>query len=136
MFGRVISVVSILLAGWVVATPVLARSRVIAQASTQRPLGSVYLSRGLTPGHRYRIDVGGNGHRPFSGNGFEYLVLIQKGRLDTSNTPLSLNGTTPRSFSVTQPVSGGVHQWSVTFSVQLKSGRGLSVRLVDLGVRK
>ena len=136
MLRRIITVASIVLLCSSLSSPVSAASHVVAQASNKGPQGSVFLSRSLLPGHSYRIDVAAQGHHAFRGNGFEYLVYVQNGRLGSDNRTLQLTGTTPRSFSLQQPVSTGVNQWALTVNVQLAAGRGLTVRFVDLGRAK
>jgi hypothetical protein len=116
-----------------VVPPSLARSNVIAQKSTKAPLGLVYLRSGLVPGHWYRVEVTSSGHQPFSGYGTEYLIGVAKGRLFTGSPSLSLNGTTPRYFAVSQPVKGRLSEWILAVQIQLKKGHNLTVRIRDMG---
>ena len=136
MLKPTLMVVSILVILGSLTSPASAASRVVAQASNKVPQGSVYLSGNLKAGHSYRIDVTAQGHQPFHGIGFQYLVYVENGRLNSDNKPIQLAGTTPHSFSVKQPVSKGVSQWALTVNVQLTSGRGLNVRFVDMGRAK
>ena len=115
------------------ALPVLASSHVIAQKSSKEQQGSVYLVHALRGQHTYRIDVTASGRQPFAGYGTEQVVGVYKGRLYTDSPSMKLNGTTPRSFTVAQPVRGTVSEWLLAVDVQLKRGRGLTVRFVDLG---
>lgn len=130
---RLLPVFPLMLALSVLPAYAAASPRVVAQASSKQPLGSVYLSRGLVPGHTYRVDVAAQGRHSFGGSGFEYLLYIQSGRLGTLNKSLKISGTTPHSFTVRQPMSSGVNAWSITLMIQLKSGRGLAVKLLDMG---
>ena len=66
----------------------------------------------------------------------EDYVFVYKGRLFTGTKPLKLTGNTPQTFQIDQPVTGHVTQWLLTVFVQLKGGRGLTVRFVDLGKTK
>lgn len=136
MSRRSLVLLSLLALSAALATPALAQSHVIAQKSSKSPQGSVFLSARLTPLHTYRIEVSGTRHLPFLGSGTEHVVGVYKGRLFTGDVPLKLTGTTPHSFTVAQPSTAKVSEWILAVGVQLKSGRGLTIRFVDLGRHK
>ena len=116
------------------ASPALARTHVIAQKSSKATQGTVYLRSGLRSGHKYRIDVTAYGHQPFAGYGTAYFMGVLKGKIFTGTPPsLTLNGTTPHSFSVSQPYGASLREWILAVQITLKRGRNLTVRFVDLG---
>lgn len=135
MSRRLSIVLSPLALALVLATPVFAGSHVIAQKSSKRFEGSVYLSTRLAPGHKYRIEVTAPGHQPFAGSGTETYLGVAHGRLFTDTQNLRWNGVTPRSFTLSQPVPVKLSQWLLAVGIQLKAGRGLTVRIVDTGHR-
>jgi hypothetical protein len=111
----------------------LARTNVIAQKSSKVPQGTVYLRSGLRPGHWYHVEVTASGHQPFSGYGTEYIIGVAKGSLFTGSPALTLNGTTPHTFTVKQPVQAKLSEWILAVQIQLKKGRNLTVRFRDMG---
>ncbi len=96
----------------------------------------MYLSHNLKPGHRYRLQIVSRGHRPVVGTGFQYYTYIQNRRLYVGHKPLELRGKTPLSVTFDQPISQRPAEWSMAENVVLRQGRGLTVRLFDLGTHK
>lgn len=117
------------------ALPVFARTTLVTQRSSKSALG-LYISHNLKAGHRYRLQVVSQGHRPVVGNGFEYFTYIQNRRLYVGHKPLNLHGMTPLSTTFGQPIGTKPAEWSVTENIVLRHGRGLTVRLFDLGTSK
>jgi hypothetical protein len=109
-----------------------ASSHVVAHKSSHG--AGLYLAAGLRPGHKYRIEVRTSGHKTFSGFLLEHVVGISGGRLFTDDPTKGLSGTTPRDFTIRQPVSG-IRQWGMTLQVALRHGTGVTVRILDLGKR-
>jgi hypothetical protein len=114
----------------IVVTPASARSTVVAQKASKKS-GTVYIAHRLVSGHRYRIDVVSKHHRTFAGNAIENYISVKSGRLVQGVHPMKLSGTTPKSFSLTQPVSGHLGSWIVALTVDSARARRLIVRIVD-----
>ncbi len=114
------------------ALPAYAHSGVVAQRTTKK-LPGIYLSHGLLPGHRYRLQVTSSGHRPIFGYGFEYYTYISDRLLHAGSHSLQIRGTTPTSLTLTQPIGNKLAEWDFVVTVQLRTGRGMTVRLIDLG---
>jgi hypothetical protein len=115
------------------AIPAFAGSRVIAQKTAPQPNRAVYLSHWLAAGHRYQISVSALGHARFQGYVMEQYTYVVSKHLYTGSKTIALNGTAPRSFAMSQPVSGRLTEWVLVADVQpLRSAR-LTVRLADLG---
>jgi hypothetical protein len=115
--------------------PAYAGTTLIAQRSSKTASG-LYISHNLRPGHRYRLEIISRGHRPVIGTGFEYFTYIQKRRLYVGHQPLNLHGTTPMSTTFTQPSGKKPAEWSLAENLVLRRGRGLTVKLFDLGAQK
>ena len=132
---RLVSLFSLVMLAALLASPALARSKVIAQKSTKVPMGSIYLAVRLHSGHSYHVDVTADGRRPFLGYGTEQLLGTANKRAFTTSSSLSLSGTTPRSFTVRQALSAQVklNEWVLAVQIQLKAGKKMTVRIVDLG---
>lgn len=112
-----------------------ARTTLIAQRSSKTATG-LYISHNLRPGHRYRLQILSRGHRPVVGTGLEYFTYIQKRRLYVGHKPFNLHGTTPMSRTFVQPGGKRPAEWSLAETLVLRRGRGLTVRLFDLGPHK
>ena len=119
---------------WMVV-PVFASTKVVASKSTRATNGSLYFSHGLSPGHDYRLDFVGPGHKRFRGYATIFYSGVSNHRLYTQTHPLLLSGMTPDSVKLLHPTSPGVGQWTVTLNVRV-TGTGMTVRLVDLGHRR
>lgn len=113
------------------ALPVYAHTTLVTQRSSKSR--GLYISQSLKPGHRYRFQIVSRAHRPVVGNGFEYFTYIQNRRLYVGHKSLDLNGTTPLSTTFGQPIGKKPGEWSITENIVLRHGRGLTVRLFDLG---
>lgn len=86
------------------ATPAFAKPRIIAQATSPKNRPGVYLSRGLLPGKRYRIDmVVPNRTVKYSGYATEQFTYILNKRLGTYRATVRLKGTGSRSFTLSMP---------------------------------
>jgi hypothetical protein len=116
-----------------VVTPAFAGSHVVARGSSTQYGGTVYLRHALSPGHRYKINVTASGRHPFAGNAQEDYLGFYKGHLYSGSKSLKLQGNTPGVFTASQPISGTLSSWMIAVQVQLKSGKGLTVQLIDLG---
>lgn len=126
---------AIAFAATLLTLPAYARTTLIAQRSSKNASG-LYISHNLKPGHRYRLQVVSRGHRPVVGIGFQYFTYIQRRRLYVGHQPLNLHGTTPMSTTFTQPAGTKLSEWSLAENLVLRRGRGLTVRLFDLGVHR
>lgn len=126
---------AIALAGSLLTLPAYARTTLVAQRSSKTAPG-LYLSHNLKPGHRYRLQIVSRGHRPVIGIGFQYFTYIQNRRLYVGHRPLNLRGTTPLSTTFSQPAGKKPSEWSLAENLMLRRGRGLTVRLFDLGAHK
>ncbi|HEX8919194.1 MAG TPA: hypothetical protein VF898_11880 [Chloroflexota bacterium] len=117
-------------------TAALASSHVVAQVSTKLYQGTVYLSRSLSSGHSYRIDISAPGRKPFIGGGVEHYIGVARGRLTDGNKSFNLKASTPYSYTVRPPSSAHLSEWILAVDVQVRSGSHLTVKLVDLGKTK
>jgi hypothetical protein len=117
----------------VLAAPALARSIVVAKQST-RTAASLLFSVGLIPTQRYSIDIRSPHHRSFTGLAVENFTYINRGSLGTGVKTVTLTGTTPKTFQLPLPkAQGQITSWNVELSVQLRTGKGLTARVVDTG---
>lgn len=98
--------------------------------------GFVYLTRGLLPGHRYRIVVQSTGRTHFAGMGFENYTWIYKRHAGESTKPLTFSGNTPKSFLLAPPVSAKLVSWIVALSLSDSNFRPLRVSFKDLGTHR
>jgi hypothetical protein len=106
---------------------------VIAQKSSSAANASVELRNGLRPDHHYEINVSSPKHWSFSGMGFENYVFTSGRQLSSGTKGLSFSGKTPFSFRLDPPRAGKLGAWIVVADIHLTEGRGLTVRLLDLG---
>lgn len=109
---------------------------VLAQKSARKGSFGVYLPVRLTTGHRYRVEVVSSGHQKIRGNGFENYTYVSNKHLIQGTKPLSINGSTPYSLKITQPISAHLGGWILVVNVQLLSRHPLTVRVRDLGKHK
>jgi hypothetical protein len=109
----------------------LAKGKGRAPAPTNQ--GYISITKGLVPSHKYRLDISSTGHVKFVGQGFQDYTYVNNHMLGEGTKPLSVKGTTPRSFVLTIPVKGDVRSWIIGLAVQDTVHKPLKVRLVDLG---
>jgi hypothetical protein len=115
-----------------VAAPTFAANHVVYQKNNKLASGFPVLV-GLASGHSYRVDVISVAKRSFTVNGYQnYSYIANKGLFEKS-AGVTKRGTTPGSFTIKQPRSGKLSQWILGLQVQLSKGRGLTVRVIDLG---
>jgi hypothetical protein len=119
-----------------VVTPALAKTHVVAQATSKKGSGAVFLSSSFSSNHTYRIEVLSPKHLAFSGLGTEYYVYIYKKQLGTGTKNFKLSGTTPRSLIISSPVSFSIDSWKVEAQVSDVKRLPITVRFVDLGAHK
>lgn len=112
--------------------PAYAHSHVVAQRTVKKQ-PTVYLSHGLAPGHTYRLQVTSGRRRAVFGFGFEYYTYVSNRRLYAGNHSLQIHGTTPASLTFSQPVGAKLAEWDFAVNIQIRTGRGLTVKLIDLG---
>lgn len=116
--------------------PAFGYSLVVEQRTSDKGTSWVQLYHALAPGHRYRIDVTAKKHISFNGNGFMNYTYTANNSLGEGTRPITLKGTTPKSFTVTQPIKVPFESWLLGMSVHDNSNVRLTVKLVDLGVHK
>lgn len=133
MSRLVLIVLSVVIIFSAVTDSALARTHVVAQKSSRS--AGIYLAAGLHPGHKYRIEVRTSGHKAFAGFVLEHIVGISSGHLFTDDPTKKLTGTSPRDFTIRQPVAGKIGQWGITLQIALRKGLGITVRIIDLGTR-
>lgn len=114
--------------------PAHAAQRLVIQKYAPRSRG-VYLSVRLKPGRQYRVDIGSPKHEPFSGMGGEYYTYVRNQQLLVATKPFQVQGTTPKSFTVQQKISGTVQGWILYIQVQVMRGVGVVLRVYDVGKR-
>jgi hypothetical protein len=99
--------------------------------------GFMYASRSLKPGHRYQVTVSSpSGKVKFVGNAIETYTWVRNRQFGESNKSVHLAGTTPKKFTIKQPVPVKLNGWLIALSVQDTSRRPLVVRFVDLNAHK
>jgi hypothetical protein len=108
-----------------------AASQVVYNKSSK--LGSLYVSAGLLPGHKYSLKITSKGHIAFTTTGFQNFVYVNHKHAIEDSRTLSLKGTTPYSITVKQPVAQSFRQWMMVMSVNLMARKKLTVKVVDLG---
>lgn len=106
-------------------------SQVVLNKSSKS--GSVYVAKGLLPGHKYAIKVSANNHAQFTTTGFQNFVYVVGRRPIEDSRPLALKGKTPYSHTLKQPVSQKLRQWTMAFIVTLASREKITVKVLDLG---
>lgn len=106
-------------------------SQVVFNKSSKK--GSVYVVKGLLPGHKYDIKVSANHHAQFTTTGFQnFVYVVGKSPVEDSR-PLALKGHTPFSYTLKQPVSQKLRQWTIAMIVSLASRETITVKVLDLG---
>lgn len=113
-----------------------AKAKIIAQSTSPKGTGAVYLATGFVPGHRYRIDLVSPAHVSFTGAGLENYAYVYKGRLGTGTHNFKFSGKAPRSMILKQPVSFALDSWQVTVEVSDTARKQITLRFVDLGTHK
>lgn len=122
--------------------PVAARSghastgHIVAQRSARKGASQVYLPAGLKNGHRYRLVAVSSGHHKLYVAGFEVYTYLNSRHLFDGQKMLSLSGTTPYSFTITQPSSRRLTSWSLAVTVRVAGSKKLTVQVRDLGKAK
>ena len=135
MFRRCIPVVALAAASWLAAAPAFAASHVIFQKSNKYATG-IPVMVGLLTGHSYRVDISAPTKRSFVASGYEnYSYIANKGMFQRTAS-VSKHGSTPATFVVKQPRAGKLTQWVLGLQVQITKGRGVTVRVTDLGTGK
>jgi hypothetical protein len=117
-------------------TPALAKAHLVYQQGSVFGNSAVYVSRGLLPGHRYRIDVVSNGHIKIAALGTQQITYVEKGRMGTLAKPVKFVGTTPYSHVLKQPASIRALAWIFAMQVSDAVRKPLTVKLYDLGRAK
>ncbi len=136
MFKSLIVSITIMAALATGAIPSLAAKTHPVVKRTPTNSGYVYLTKGLVPGHRYRISVQSTGKTHFGGTGFENYTWIYKQHAGESTKSLTFTGNTPKTFVLTQPVSAKLVSWIVALSISDSNYRPLKVTFKDLGTHK
>lgn len=141
MLNRFPSLLLALVLTGTLATPAAARSagaaktapKVVASKTSKKRNPTIYLAYRLMTGHAYQVRITSSPRESFSGQGFENFNYVQNARLVPGNKPLQLQGKTPYTMKVTQPVNTKLSEWDLAVQVQTLGARSLTVRLVDLG---
>jgi hypothetical protein len=115
-----------------ISAPAFAANHVIFQKSNKYATG-VPVMVGLVPGHSYRVNIGSPTKRSFIATGYENYAYIANKAMFQKTAGVVKKGTTPASFVLKQPRSGKLSQWILGLQVQITRGRGLSVKITDLG---
>lgn len=96
-------------------------------------VGSLYVAKGLLPGHRYQLKISSPNHTRFTTSGFENFVYVVNRRAVEDSRPLALKGQTPYTYTLKQPVTQKFREWMMVMSVNLVSRERLTVKVLDLG---
>jgi hypothetical protein len=116
------------------AAPAFAGSKVIFQRSNKAAT-SVNIVVGLAPGHAYRVEISSPKKHSFVVNGFQDYRYVANKMLHSSTSDVKKKGKTPGSFVIKQPHVPSLDQWILGADVSVTTGRGITVRVVDLGKR-
>lgn len=128
------SAVTLALATPAAAQPAGAPStHIIAQKTSKKGARGVYLSHGLTYGHKYRIEIVSSGKYSVSGYGFQNYTYVNHKQLVQGMKPFTVSGKTPYKSAVTPPVSAKLSGWILTAQVSVTGNHTLTVRFRDLG---
>ena len=95
--------------------------------------GSLYVAKGLLPGHKYDIKVSANHHAQFTTTGFQNFVYVVGKRPIEDSRPLVLKGKAPYTHTLKQPVSHQLKEWMMVMTVNLMSREKVTVTVLDLG---
>jgi hypothetical protein len=135
LLRRLMTVVAALTAAATLALPALARPNIVAQRTSHKGVGGVLLKAGLTPGHRYKIEISSPaGHVKFEGVAGSFYSYTANNRFATGNKSFQYQGKTPRSFTMDQPIKGvTIEEWLYQVQVQDAAGKSLTVRIFDMG---
>jgi hypothetical protein len=96
------------------------------------PTGFYYHVYGLIPGHHYRLALQSKTRVGFTANAIEDVLYINSGRLGSATKALSYRGTTPKTYTIAQPVKGSLQTWRLTLQVVWTRHTSVSVHLTDL----
>jgi hypothetical protein len=111
-----------------------AKQSVIFQQSS-KTLRSVSVFKGLLPKHSYRVNISSPLKQSYTVVGSESYLYVKSGALRSGSKGVSKSGKTPASFVLQQPYSGDLRQWLLTISVGVARGKGITVRVTDLGAK-
>jgi hypothetical protein len=114
--------------------PAHATGKVVYQKST-KALQSLTVLQGLLPKHSYRVSVTSPKKRSYVVYGNETYLYVYKGVLGSGTKNVKQVGKTPASFVLKQPYSGDMRQWLLGISVGITRGKGLTVKITDLGTK-
>ena len=99
-------------------------------------VGGLYQTKGLVPGHHYRMIVTSRGHVAFTGNGIENYTWVKNHQFGGSSSAIHFRGTTPKSFSIDQPVTAKLNGWIIALTLSNLRNQPMKVRFMDLGTKK
>lgn len=132
MLKPIVPAIALAAASVFTSGPAFAANHVIFQKSNKYATG-VPIMVGLVPGHSYRVNIESPSKRSFIVNGYENYAYIAHKAMFQKTAGVTKKGTTPASFVLKQPRSGKLSQWILGLQVQITRGRGLSVKVTDLG---
>jgi hypothetical protein len=126
--------VSATLLALAVTLPALAASHVVFQKGNKTTT-SVNVLVGLAPGHAYKVEITSPSKHPYLVRGFQDYRYVANKMLHSNTKDVKRKGKTPASFVLTQPRVPSLDQWILGADVSVTKGRGVMVRVVDLGTR-
>lgn len=136
MFKRILLVVCCLAAVAAAASPASAAGKKPKKPKIFQNPGYVHKTMALQSGHRYRIDVTAKTKVLVYIDGFETYSWLNHNQLGEATKPFHVKGATPKKVVLTPPIKGALQSWIIGFTVQDRTLRPLTVRVVDLGRQK
>jgi hypothetical protein len=134
LLKRSVPVAAVALISLAAVLPAHAAGKVVYQKST-KALQTLTVFKGLLPRHSYRVSVTSPSKHSYVVYGNETYLYVYKGVLGSGTKDLKEEGKTPASFVLKQPYSGDMRQWLLGINVGITRGKGLTVKITDLGTK-
>jgi hypothetical protein len=129
---RVLSLAGLLAACCLVSAPAVFAKGKTSPKPPPAPGAFFYHVYGLIPSHHYQLRVQSKGKVAFTGNAIEDLTYVKSGQLGATSKSLQYKGTTPKTYSLTQPITGRIESWTFTIQILTNKTLPLYVHVVDL----